>query len=158
MPLFDKLFYSGPMLAVFSDEHRLRRMLDFESALASSEAACGVIPARAAAIIAAECRVDAIDVSSLQEGAAQTGTLALPLIKQLLEVVGKKDADAANYVHWGATSQDVIDTGFILQVSEALDLLEGSTRELCNELAKLAGRQSDTIMAGRTWLQQAVPV
>ncbi len=158
MSLFDDLFYSGPMLAVFSDENRLRRMLEFESALASAEAACGLFPASAAKAITAECRFEILDLKALQAGAARTGTLALPLVQQLSEAVGRRDAEAAKYVHWGATSQDVIDTGFILQAREALDLIEGAVVGLCAELATLAERHAGTIMAGRTWLQLAVPI
>jgi 3-carboxy-cis,cis-muconate cycloisomerase len=158
MALFDDLFYSDSMLAVFSDENRLRRMLDFESALASAEAACGLIPEDAATAIAAECRVEMLDLQALREGAAGTGTLALPLIRQLTEAVKRQDAEAAKYVHWGATSQDVIDSGFMLQAREGLDLVESSINGLCAELATLAERHAGTIMAGRTWLQQAVPI
>jgi 3-carboxy-cis,cis-muconate cycloisomerase len=158
MALFDELFYSGAMLAIFSDESRLQRMLDFESALASAEAACELIPESAARAIAAECRLGILNVESLREGAAKTGTLALPVVKQLTEAVQRKDPEAAKYVHWGATSQDVIDTGFMLQASEALRLIERSIDRLCAELATLAERHSTTIMPGRTWLQQAIPI
>ena len=158
MALFDDLFYSDSMLAVFSDENRLRRMLDFESALASAEAACGLIPEGAATAIAAGCRVEMLDLQALRAGAARTGTLALPLVRQLTEAVKSQDAEAAKYVHWGATSQDVIDSGFMLQVREGLDLVESSVNGLCAELASLAKQHGGTIMAGRTWLQQAVPV
>jgi len=158
MALFDELFYSGPMLAVFSDGNRLRRMLDFESALASAQAASGLIPASAEAAIAAECRVEILDLEALRGGAAKSGNLAIPLVKQLTEAVRQKDAEAAKYVHWGATSQDVIDTGFMLQAREALDLIDSSVDNLCDALAALTNQHRHTIMAGRTWLQQAVPV
>jgi 3-carboxy-cis,cis-muconate cycloisomerase len=158
MALFDDLFYSSRMLTVFSDENRLQRMLDFESALASAEAACGLIPKSAATAIAAECRVEMLDLQALRTGAARTGTLALPLVRQLADAVKSQDAEAAKYVHWGATSQDVIDSGFMLQAREGLDLVESSINRLCAELATLAERHAGTIMAGRTWLQQAVPV
>ena len=158
MALFDDLFYSSPMLAVFSDENRLRRMLDFESALASAEAVCGLIPESAATAIAAACRVKMLDLQAVRDGAARTGTLALPLVRQLTEAVKNQDAEAAKYVHWGATSQDVIDSGFMLQVREGLELVESSIIGLCAALANLAERHAGTVMAGRTWLQQAVPI
>jgi 3-carboxy-cis,cis-muconate cycloisomerase len=158
MALFDDLFYSGPMLAVFSDEARLRRMLEFEAALASAEAACGLIPKGAAKAIVAECRFEILEVPAIQAGFAKTGTLAWPLVEQLTEAVRRKDAEAAKYIHWGATSQDVIDTGFMLQAREALDLIAGATDSLCAELATLSEDHAGTVMAGRTWLQQAVPV
>jgi len=158
MALFDGLFYSGPMLAVFSDESRLQRMLDFESALASAEAALRVIPAGAAETIAHECRIDILNFDALKEGAARAGNLAIPMVKQLIEAVREKDPKAAGFVHWGATSQDAIDTGFILQVRDALNLLEDQLRKLCGQLAVIAERHAATLMPGRTWLQQAVPV
>ncbi len=158
MALFDDFFYSGPMLAVFSDEARLRRMLEFEGALASAEAACGLIPESAATAIVGECRFEILDVQAIQAGVAKTGTPALPLIEQLTEAVRQRDAEAARYVHWGATSQDAIDTAFVLQAREALDLIAGATDLLCAELAMLVERHAGTVMAGRTWLQQAVPV
>jgi len=158
MALFDDLFYSSRMLGVFSDENRLQRMLDFESALASCEAACGLIPKSAAMAIAARCRVEMLDLQALRTGAARTGTLALPLVRQLTEAVKSQDAEAAKYVHWGATSQDVIDSGFMLQAREGLDFVHSSINGICAQLAMLAQRHADTIMAGRTWLQQAVPV
>ena len=158
MTLFDSLFYSVPMLDVFSDENRLQRMLDFESALASAEAAVGVIPKDAARAIGAACRVDVLDVSSLRTDAGQAGNLAIPLIRQLTQAVSEQSADAARYVHWGATSQDVIDTGFVLQVREALALIHVQLMKLNASLAALAERHSATVMPGRTWLQHAVPI
>ena len=158
MALFDDVFYSGPMLEIFSDANRLQQMLDFESALAAAEAACGLIPESAAKAIATECRFELLDLKALQAGAANTGTPALPLVEQLTAAVRRKDPEAAKYVHWGATSQDVIDTGFMLQAREALDLIESAVDRLCAELTTLAARHAGTIMAGRTWLQQAVPV
>ena len=158
MALFNDLFYSGPMLAICSDEARLRRMLEFEAALAAADAACGLIPESAARAIVAECRFEILDVKLIQAGVAKTGTPALPLIEQLTEAVRRRDDEAAKYVHWGATSQDVIDTGFMLQAREALDLIAIATDSLCSELATLAERHAGTVMAGRTWLKQAVPV
>ncbi len=158
MTLFDRLFYSGPMLAVFSDENRLQRMLDFESALASVEASLGIIPEDASEVISAACKVGNLDLVSLVEEAERAGNLAIPLVKQLTRAVGEKHADAARYVHWGATSQDVIDTGFILQMREALALIEGQLQDVDAELAALAERHAATVMPGRTWLQHAVPI
>ena len=158
MTLFDRLFYSGPMLAVFSDENRLQRMLDFESALASVEAGLGVIPEDASRIISTSCKVDILNVASLVEDAERAGNLAIPLVKQLSRVVNERNADAARYVHWGATSQDVIDTGFVLQMREALAFVEDQLQDLNTELAALAERHAATVMPGRTWLQHAVPI
>lgn len=158
MTLLDDLFYSGPMLAVFSDENRLQRMLDFESALALVEAALGVIPEDTSRIIVAESRMGVLDQLSLRADAAHAGNLAIPFVKQLSKAVSEKSEDAARYVHWGATSQDVIDTGFVLQMREALGLIDEQLQELNAGLAALAERHTPTVMPGRTWLQQAVPI
>jgi len=158
MTLFNRLFYSGAMLAVFSDQNRLQRMLDFESALASAEAALGLIPEDASRIISAACNVGNLNLASLSEQAERAGNLAIPLVKQLSQVVGKSNSDAARYVHWGATSQDVIDTGLVLQMREALALVEDQLRDLHAELVSLSERHTDTVMPGRTWLQHAVPI
>ena len=158
MTLFDGLFYSGPMIAVFGDKSRLKRMLEFESALASAEAAVGVIPADAAKIVANNCRVEVLDLALLRESAAHAGNLAIPLVKQLAKAVAEENADAARYVHWGAASQDVIDTGFVLQMRDALALLDNQLQQLNTGLAVLADRHAGTLMPGRTLLQQAVPI
>ncbi len=158
MTLFDDLFYSGPMLAVFSDESRLQRMLDFESALASAEAEVGLIPADAASIIAEACRVEVPNIVTAMQGAAQSGNLAIPLIKQLTAAVTSKNAAAAGYVHWGATSQDVIDTGLVLQIRDAFMLIAAQLHALATILAALAEHDDETLMPGRTWLQHAVPI
>jgi 3-carboxy-cis,cis-muconate cycloisomerase len=158
MTLFDRLFYSGPMLQVFSDENRLQRMLDFESALAGAEASLGLIPAEAAEIIAQACKTAHLDLVALQEEAARAGNLAIPMLKQLKALVEETSPSAARYVHLGATSQDVIDTGTVLQMREGLRLIDGSLSQLNESLATMAVRHADTTMAGRTWLQHAVPV
>lgn len=158
MTLFDGLFYSGPMCAVFSDESRLQHMLDFEAGLASAQAAVGAIPASAAKSIATECRVAILDIPALKEAAAYAGNLAIPLVKQLSQAVNNTSPEATRYVHWGATSQDVIDTGLVLQMREAFGLLEDQLSTLCADLAVLAERHAATLMPGRTWLQHAVPI
>jgi 3-carboxy-cis,cis-muconate cycloisomerase/3-oxoadipate enol-lactonase len=158
MTLIDCLSYSESMRAVFSDESRLQRMLDFEAALASAQAAVGLIPGGAANSIEAECRVAILDIPALREAAAHAGNLAIPLVKQLSQAVSKTSPEAARYVHWGATSQDVIDTGLVLQMRAAFGLLEDQLSKVCAGLAALAECHTATVMPGRTWLQQAVPI
>lgn len=148
---------SGDMLRVFSDQAAVQRMLDFEAALARAEAAHGVIPASAVAAIAACCDAARIDLPALAQAAAAAGNLAIPLVKQLTAAVLKDDAEAGKYVHWGATSQDAIDTGLVLQLRDALDLIGADLDCLADALASLAGNHRDTIMVGRTWLQHALP-
>ena len=158
MTLFDRLFYSGPMLAVFSDEHRIQRMLDFESALASAEASIGVVPFEASVTIAEACKVEKVNYARLRDDAAQSGNLAIPLVRQLTAAVNEISPDAARYVHLGATSQDVIDTALVLQVREALRLIDSQLLRLNEGLVELAGCHAQTAMPGRTWLQHAVPI
>ena len=158
MTLFDALFYSSRMLAVFSDESRLQRMLDFECALAAAEADLGLIPSEASRIIAETCKTEFLDLEDLRRGAALAGNLAIPLVKQLTKAVGGKSAEAAGVVHWSATSQDVLDTGFVLQMRVGLSIIDEQLHRLNAGLAAMAEREAKTPMPGRTWLQQAVPI
>jgi 3-carboxy-cis,cis-muconate cycloisomerase len=148
---------SADMLRVFSDHAAVQRMLDFEAALARAEAAHGVIPAAAVGPIAASCDASQLDLPALAQAAAAAGNLAIPLVKQLTAAVLRVDAEAGKYVHWGATSQDAIDTGLVLQLSDALELIAADLAGLCDALATLARRHRDTMMIGRTWMQHAQP-
>ena len=148
---------SADMLPVFSDSTAVQRMLDFEAALARAEAAHGVIPSAAVAPIAACCMAARLDLPALAEAAAAAGNLAIPLVKQLTALVLRDDAEAGKYVHWGATSQDAIDTGLVLQLRDALDLLDADLAALAEALAGLARAHRDTTMVGRTWMQHALP-
>src|SRR5690242_10869276 len=116
--LAEALFTTPQMAAVFSGETHVRRMLDFEAALARAEARAGVIPSEAADAITAACQVERFDVPVLLHETASAGTLAIPLSKALSD---KVEGDARRYVHWGATSQDVIDTALVLQMRDGLD-------------------------------------
>ena len=132
-------------------------MLDFEAALARAEASCGVIPKAAVAPIVAKCEAGLIELDEIAAQAGNAGNLAIPLIKQLTHLVAKGDADAARYVHWGATSQDVIDTGLVLQLRDALDWIEQRVGKLGDLLLRLSEQHRGTVVAGRTWMQHAVP-
>ena len=156
--LLDPLFTTDRMRAVFSDRGRLQGMLDFEAALARAEGRVGVIPAAAAAPIAAQCRAEAFDVGEIARGSALAGNTAIPMVKALTALVAKGDEAASRFVHWGATSQDAMDTGLVLQLRDALDLLDADLSRLAGALAGLADRHKRTVLAGRTWLQQATPV
>src|SRR5450432_1404070 len=157
MNLLDPLFRWEAVTKLFRDTACLQGMLDFESALARAESSVGVIPSPAAAAIAAKCHAELFDQEKVAEAAALAGNLAIPLVKQLKELVAAENKDAANFVHWGATSQDAIDTGMVLQCREALALIAGDVNELCNALAKLADEHRCTPLVGRTWMQHAVP-
>src|SRR5919205_1139713 len=113
----DRLFTTPEMAAAFSPEAHVRGMLAFEAALARAEARAGVIPPQAADAIAAACRVELFDVAALFREAATAGTPAIPLVRMLTEHVAEP---GRNYVHWGATSQDAIDTALAVRQVEAL--------------------------------------
>ncbi len=157
MNLLNPLFRWEAVTKLFRDDACLQKMLDFEAALARAESSASVIPSSAASAITAKCRAGLFDQKKLAEAAALAGNLAIPLIKHLKELVAADNKDAANFVHWGATSQDAIDTGIILQCREALALIAADLNELCNALAKLADEHRATPIVGRTWMQHAVP-
>jgi 3-carboxy-cis,cis-muconate cycloisomerase len=156
--LLGPLFASEAMTAVFSDHGRLQGMLDFEAALAQAEAEAGLIPTAAAAPIAAAAQAERFDVAALARQTAESGIPSIPLIKQLTALVAAKDPAAARFVHWGATSQDVMDTGLVLQIGKGLAALKPELERLSAALAGLAESQARAPMIGRTWLQHAVPV
>ncbi len=133
-------------------------MLAFEAALARAEAAAGLVPRAAAKAIAACCRAEMIDRERLAAKAIDAGNLAIPLVQLLTEVVRARDEKASRWVHWGATSQDVIDTAFVLQARDLLDRLEADLDRLGDALAKLARRHRRTVQTGRTLLQHALPI
>jgi len=154
----DTLFTTDAMRAVFSDRAGLQRMLDFEAALARAEAATGVIPAAAANVIGSHCLAGGFDLQALRDAARNAGNLAIPMVAALTRAVAADGGDARGFVHWGATSQDAIDTGLVLQLRDALDLIEADLARLADALREQVLRHRATVLAGRTWLQQALPV
>jgi 3-carboxy-cis,cis-muconate cycloisomerase len=156
--LFDGLFGSPEMNALFDANAQLQAMLDVEAALARAEAVSGVIPAAAVAAIVGACRAERFDVGALSAAAARTGNLAIPLVEQLTAEVARQDVEASRYVHLGATSQDVIDTGLLLQTRGGLAVLEHELERAIVALERLVVQHRDTVMVGRTWLQHAVPI
>jgi 3-carboxy-cis,cis-muconate cycloisomerase len=157
-PLLAPMLSSAAMRAVCDDLACLQHMLDFEAALARAEAAVGVIPASAAGPIAHACKAGAFDLAALAEAATKSGNLAIPLVKALTANVTKADADAARYVHWGATSQDVIDTAAMLTLRAAIDVLLSDIDRAVAGFARLAKQHRGTAMVARTWLQHALPM
>jgi 3-carboxy-cis,cis-muconate cycloisomerase len=146
------------MSQIFSPTNTIQRMLDVEAALAKALAAEGVIPHAAVTFIVDACVAANIDLEALVRDAGSAGNLAIPLVKQLTAKVAERDTDAARHVHWGATSQDVIDTGMVLQLSEAIQLIMVELAELGDALASLVQRYRATPMMGRTWMQHALPI
>jgi 3-carboxy-cis,cis-muconate cycloisomerase len=157
MPLLNSLFRYDALDRIFSDSESVQSMLLFEAGLARAEATAGIIPEPASRAIAAQCRAENFDLSALEKSAALAGNVAIPLVKMLIEFVAAQDSEAARYVHWGATSQDVTDTATVLQLRRAFELLDQDLRNLIGTLAKLAEMHRATLLPARTWMQQALP-
>ena len=156
--LFDAYFTAKAMGEVFSDQGRVQAMLDVEAALARAQAGVGVIPHAALAPITAACRAELYDFEALGLAIASAGNSAIPLVKALGKQIASTAPEAERYVHLGATSQDVMDSGLVLQLRAALGLIERDLTQLADILAEQAQRYVATPLAGRTWLQQATPV
>lgn len=156
--LFDAYFTAPAMRAIFCDQGRVQGMLDFEAALARAEARVGLIPREAVAPIEAACRADFYDFSALAQAITTAGNSAIPLVKALGKRIAAVSPEAERYVHLGATSQDAMDSGLVLQLRAAIGLIEADLAALGDALAEQAERHADTPLAGRTWLQQATPV
>lgn len=157
MNLLDGLFRYDAIDHIFSDSERVQSMLHFEAALSRSQAKAGLITESQAGAITAKCRVEHLDLESLGKEAALAGNLAIPLVKKLTQAVAQESKDAARFVHWGATSQDVIDTGFVLQLRRSLELIEQDLARLTKTLAALADKYRNAPAVARTWMQQALP-
>jgi 3-carboxy-cis,cis-muconate cycloisomerase len=149
------MFSTPEMTGLFSGRAFVERMLAFEAALAHAEARAGLFPSTVAGAIAARCRVEMFDLGALFQESASAATPAVPLVRMLTTLV---DGEAKRYVHWGATSQDVTDTATMLQIREGLELLAWELRPAADACAVLADEHRGTMMAGRTFLQQAVPI
>ncbi len=158
MRLIDSLATTPALADLFSDESILRAMLDFESALARAEARTGVIPKDAADTITALAKPGSFDAAALSIAAFRAGTPAIPLVKALTDQVRKTNAVASRFVHWGATSQDVVDSAMSLLLKRAEPILVGDLLRLEKALAGLSDRHKDSVMLGRTLLQAAPPV
>ena len=156
--LFDAYFTAKAMGEVFSDHGRVQAMLDVEAALARAQAGVGVIPHAAVAPFAAACRAELYDFQALGQAIGSAGNSAIPLVKALGKQIASTAPEAERYVHLGATSQDVMDSGLVLQLRAALELIETDLTRLADVLAEQAQRYAATPLAGRTWLQQATPV
>lgn len=154
--IYGELYGTAAMRGVFSARHRVRLMLDVEVALARAQARLGVIPESAAeAIAAAASDVERFGLRKIANRANVVGYPVVPLVAQLARLAG---AEAGGYVHWGATTQDILDTATVLQVGEALALIEPDVRAIVAALAPRAHAHRADVMAGRTHLQHALPV
>jgi 3-carboxy-cis,cis-muconate cycloisomerase len=152
--LFRDAFGTSAMRDVFSDRALVARYVEVEVALAQAEARTGVIPQQAADKIAQRAKAATLDVDKLREETDLVGYPILPVVHQLVKQCG----EAGRYVHWGATTQDIMDTAVVLQMRDALRIISDDIAALRGILADMARKHRDTAMAGRTHLQQALPI
>ena len=153
--IFGGIFSTEAMRAVWSDENRTRHYLAIEAALARVQAGLGIIPEEAATEIVAACDISRIDMAKLR---AQTERIGYPVLGVVSQINALCRDRLGEYCHWGATTQDITDTATVLQLREALELVEQDLAAISAALADLAARHRDTPMIGRSNLQQAVPV
>jgi 3-carboxy-cis,cis-muconate cycloisomerase len=153
--IFRDIFSTEAMRRVFSDEQRTAYYLDIEAALARVQGRLGIIPAEAAREIEAKCRIENIDLNKLKQQTERIGYPILGVVQQIVAICAK---GLGEWCHWGATTQDITDTATVMQIRAALDLVEADMEKIAAALAGLARRYRDTPMAGRSNLQQAVPI
>jgi 3-carboxy-cis,cis-muconate cycloisomerase len=153
--LLTGLFSDPEIAAIFSDQQFVRMMLHVEAALAQAEVQLGIIPAEAGKRITEAAEKLEVNFDGLHISTESHGFPVIELVRQLRKAVG---GDNASYVHWGATTQDIIDTARVLQTRSALGILENRRVTLARNLGRLADRHRHTLMAGRTHSQQALPI
>ena len=153
--LFDTLLSTPEMIAAFDDAAFIQAMLDFEAALAAAQAEEGLLPPGAARAIGAACDAGRFDIPALVVAGRRSGTLAVPLVKELTRQVAASDQDASALVHWGSTSQDVQDSAMVLVTRAALALLDDALAQLCGHLLRLGEAHLATPVLARTLLQPA---
>jgi 3-carboxy-cis,cis-muconate cycloisomerase len=153
-PILGTLYGSDAMRAVFDETAYFQRMLDVEAALARVQGRLGIIPADAAKAIEAAANVENLDVENLAASARNVGYPVVGLVAGLSKAAG----EAGAWTHWGATTQDIMDTATVLQVRDGLDLIETELLDILTALTGQADKHRATVMAGRTHLQQALPI
>lgn len=158
--LYASLFYQPEVTEIFGDRALLSYMTQAEVALALAQAQVGVIPQSAATIIeqVGQNALDQIDLDALAHATGLAGNIAIPFVKQFTAIVKQIDEDAARYVHWGATSQDILDTACILQCRAALHIIETQLQATYQTALQQTEQYRHQVMMGRTWLQQALPI
>jgi 3-carboxy-cis,cis-muconate cycloisomerase len=158
MSLYDNFFFSKKTNQLFSDKEMIGAMLRFEAALAEAQGAVGIMPIPSVLSIKNCCKTSSLNIIAIKNNIKQSGNAAIPLVKELTQIVKKHDAEAAKYVHLGATSQDVIDTAMVLQLQKTFIILEKDIKTLQKHLINLTKTHRQTVMVGRTLLQQARPI
>jgi len=153
--IFRDIFTTPAMREVFSDERRTAYYLEIEVALARAQSRLGIIPEKAAHEIERQCRIENIDLARLKQ---QTERIGYPILGVVQQIIGLCADGLGEWCHWGATTQDITDTAAIMQIRAALELVEKDMEAIAAALADLSRRYRDTPMAGRSNLQQAVPL
>jgi 3-carboxy-cis,cis-muconate cycloisomerase len=153
--IFGNIFSTAAMRRIWSDENRTQKYLDIEAALARVQGRLGIIPMEAAEEIVSNCVLEKIDMAKLAEQTQRIGYPILGVVSQINALCRDK---LGEYCHWGATTQDITDTATVLQMREALDLVDSELIAISAAMADLAARHRDTPMIGRSNLQQAVPI
>lgn len=157
MSLYTQLFYAKEVDALFSDSESIAQMLCVEAALAEAQANKGLFSIAVAETIKTHCKIADIHIEKLKNAISLGGNAAIPLVKQLTQIVKTHDEEAAKYIHLGATSQDIVDTAMVLQIQEYIAWLDIKIVFLEEQLVVLTQKHRQTIMIGRTLLQQAKP-
>ena len=153
--IFKDIFGTEAMRQVWSDGNRIQKYLDFEAGLARAQARLKIIPQEACDEILKHVKVDQYDIEKLKKETERIGYPVLPVVSQLVKLC--KDG-LGEWCHWGATTQDITDTATIMQIREGLAIIEKDINDISDALAALAKKYRDTPMAGRSNLQQAVPI
>jgi 3-carboxy-cis,cis-muconate cycloisomerase len=152
--IFSPLFSDAEISGLFTDDVYIRALVEVEAALARAQARVGVIPAAAAERISRVKAAD-IDITALTKGTIRSGFPIIALVQQIRRQAGE---EAEPYVHWGATTQDIMDTASVLQMRAAIELFKPAILNIIRRLSELAQRHRTTVMAGRTHGQQALPI
>ncbi|KAF9456014.1 L-Aspartase-like protein [Collybia nuda] len=156
--IFRNLFSTAESSAIWSDKSRTTYYLRFEAALAIAQARLGIIPEKAAQVIVEKCRYDLIDMGELERETQRIGYPVLPVVKQIVRMVNEVEPGLGEWSHWGATTQDVTDTATILQLKDTCSLVSKSLGRIVSALRAISTTHASTPMAGRSNLQQAVPI
>ena len=157
MQILDGFFRSPVVEPFFTDTAVVQSILDFEAALARAQARAGLLSEAAATTIRSCCSASLFDLPALGQAMPSAGNLAIPLLKQLTAMVARNSPEASGHVHYGATSQDALDTGLMLQIRSATRAVRNDLEDLIAALAALTSTHRKTLMVGRTWLQHALP-
>jgi 3-carboxy-cis,cis-muconate cycloisomerase len=156
-PIWGTLYGSDAMRAVFDEGALFQAMLDVEAALARAQAGLGLIPPEAATAIGAAAQLARLDYAALADSTRRVGYPVVGLVRELSQAAEADCPGAGGWTHWGATTQDILDTGLVLQIRAGLDLITAELTRLTAALAHQAATRRDVVMAGRTHLQHALP-